>query len=296
MNRWLRRAGYLAGGIVALLLVTAAGVYGVSEVRYRKHYDVAEAPVAVPTDSAAIARGEHLANSFAACADCHGANLGGKVVFDDPPIGRVYALNLTSGKGGVGGTLSDVDLARAIRHGVAPDGRPLKVMPSSDYMALSDADLGAIIAYVRSRPPVDNTVPSPSVGPVGRALYLAGMLPFLHAERIDHAQKHVASVTPGVTVAYGEYIATVGCKGCHGPALAGGKIVGGAPDWPPAANLTPTGATKGWSEADFRNLLRTGKRPNGTPVNDVMPWRMARNMSDEEISALFLYLRSLKGV
>ncbi len=293
MKRWLKWAGYGAAGILALVLVSAAGVYGVSEVRIRKQYTVTESPVQVPSDSASIARGKHLADSFAGCADCHGANLAGQPIFDDPAIGRVYSLNLTRGKGGVGGSLTDVEFARAIRHGIAPNGRALKVMPSSDYMNLADADLGAIIAYVRSVPPVDHETPSTLIGPVGRALYITGQLPFLHAERIDHSRTHTAAVTPGRTVEYGNYIASVGCKGCHGPALAGGKIIDGPPNWPWAANLTPAGNTKDWTEQDFQRLLREGKRPNGVPVNEAMPWRMTKNMTDDEINALMLYLRSL---
>jgi hypothetical protein len=70
-------------------------------------------------------------------------------------------------------------------------------------------------------------------------------------------------------------------------------MVDGAPDWPPAANLTPAGSTKDWSEADFRRLLREGKRPNGTPVNQAMPWRVMKNLTDDEIRAVYLYTRSL---
>lgn len=167
----------------------------------------------MPADSASIARGKHLADTFAGCADCHGENLAGKMLFDDPAIGRVHSLNLTRGKGGVGSLLTDVQFARAIRHGIGHDDRALKIMPSSDYMHLSDADLGSIIAYVKSLPPVDNETPPTRVGPVGRALHVAGQLPFLHAERIDHARPHVAAVTPARTASYGDYIASVGCKG-----------------------------------------------------------------------------------
>ena len=261
MNHWLKRVGYAAGGVTALLVLTAAGVYGVSEAHYRKEYALALPALAIARDSSAIARGSHLANSIAGCVDCHGENLAGKAVIESAALGNIYALNLTRGKGGVGGTLSDADFVRAIRHGVAPNGRPLKIMPSSDYMNLSDEDLAAIIAYVTSIPPVDHELPPSAMGPLGRALFVAGKLPILHAERIDHDRPHQASVAPAPTAGYGAYLASVGCKGCHGPALAGGAIVDGPPDWPPAANLTPTGPTKKYSEADFRGVLRKGKRP-----------------------------------
>jgi mono/diheme cytochrome c family protein len=293
MQRVLKAIGYLAAGVAALLLVVAAAVYGFSEARYRKQYAVASSAVAVPKDSATIARGEHLVQSFGGCVECHGENLGGRMVIDDPAIGRIYGVNLTPGAGGVGATLTEADIVRALRHGVGRDGRALKVMPSTDYVHLSESDLAAIVAYVKTRPPVDSASPAIRVGPVGRALFVAGKLPFLHAERIDHSKSAAMSVVPGATVEYGKYVAAVGCQGCHGPALAGGPIVGGAPNWPPAANLTPAGSLKGWTEDGFTAFMRTGKRPNGTPVNEVMPIRLTKKMTDEEIRALWLYLKTL---
>jgi mono/diheme cytochrome c family protein len=293
MRRLFRAVGYLAAGAAALILVAAAAVYGFSEARYRRQYAVASRTISVPTDSATIARGAHLAQTFGGCVECHGENLAGKVVFDDPPVGRVYGANLTRGRGGVGALLSDADIVRAIQHGIGRDGRPLKVMPSSDYAHLTEGDLAAIVAWVRSRPAVDTVQPPVQVGPVGRALFVAGKLPMLHAERIDHARATGMTVTPAVTVEYGRYIAAVGCQGCHGRTLAGGPIEGGAPDWPPAANLTPAGALKTWTAQGFARFLRTGIRPNGILVGQVMPIRQTSRMTDEEIQALWLYLQTL---
>lgn len=296
MRRVLRVVGYVAAGAVALILVAAAAVYGFSEARYRRHYAVTPRPIAVPADSASIARGAHLAQSFGGCVECHGENLAGKMVFDDPPVGRVYGVNLTRGRGGVGAQLTDADIVRAVEHGVGRDGRPLKTMPSTDYTHLTDADLAAIVAWVRSRPAVDTAQPPVQVGPVGRALFVAGKLPMLHAERIDHGRSMAMTVAPGVTAEYGRYIAAVGCQGCHGQTLAGGPIEGGAPDWPPATNLTPAGALKTWTAEGFARFLRTGVRPNGVPVNPVMPIRLTSRLTDEEIEALWLYLRTVPAV
>ena len=296
MHRWVKRLMYVVGGIVGVALITAAGVYGYSESRFRKHYDVPATPLRITSDSVMIARGEQIATTFGGCTECHGDNLGGKVVIDNPPIGTVYAANITKGKGGRGALMTDADFARSIRHGVASDGRPLKVMPSIDFIHFSAEDLAAVIAYVKSRPPVDNEVPPIRIGPVGRALFAAGKLPFLSAELIDHSSPMPAAVAVGGTLEYGAYIASVGCKGCHGPALAGGPIAGGDPNWPPAANLTPAGATKDWSEPDFVRLWRSGKRPNGIPVNDVMPWKVTNKMSDTDLHALYLYIKSIPAV
>jgi mono/diheme cytochrome c family protein len=293
MRRLLKAVGYLAAGAAALILIATAAVYGFSEARYRREYAVSARTIAVPTDSAAIARGAHLAQTFGGCVECHGENLAGKMVFDDPPVGRVYGANLTRGRGGVGALLTDADIVRAIQHGIGRDGRPLKVMPSSDYTHLTEGDLAAIVAWVRSRPAVDTVQPAVQVGPVGRALFVAGKLPMLHAERIDHVRPAGMTVVPAVTVEYGKYIAAVGCQGCHGPTLAGGPIAGGAPDWPPAADLTPSGALKTWTAEGFTRFLRTGIRPSGAPVNSVMPIRLTSRMTDEEIQALWMYLRTL---
>jgi mono/diheme cytochrome c family protein len=293
MRRLLKAVGYLAAGAAALILVAAAAVYGFSEARYRRQYVVATRTIAVPMDSATIARGAHLAQTFGGCVECHGENLAGRMVFDDPPVGRVYGANLTRGRGGLGAVLTDADIVRAVQHGVGRDGRPLKVMPSTDYTHLTDGDLAAIVSWVRSRPAVDTVQPSVQVGPVGRALFVAGKLPMLHAERIDHAGKMGTTVTPAATVEYGRYIAAVGCQGCHGRTLVGGPIEGGAPDWPPAANLTPAGALKTWTADGFAHFLRTGVRPNGSPVGPVMPIRQTSRMTDEEIQALWLYLQTL---
>lgn len=293
MKRILKGLVYTVGGLLLLVFIGATAVYGLSESRMGKRYVVNPPALAIPTDSASIARGEHLARSIAGCTDCHGPNLEGRAVIDDPALGRVFAKNLTSGKGGIGGTLRDVDYVRAIRHGFDPDGKPLKVMPSSDYANLADDDLAAIIAFVKSRPPVDKEGPAVTLGPVGRALLVGGKLPILHAERIDHAKPHVQPVPVAHTAEYGKYLVTFGCQGCHGPTLAGGHIAEGPPDWPPAANLTPSGPTQSWTEKNFRKLLREGKRPDGSPVSEVMPWKSIGHLTDDEIRAMYLYLRTV---
>jgi mono/diheme cytochrome c family protein len=293
MRRLLKALQYLAAGAAGLILLAAAAVYGFSEARYRKEFVVTPEAVAIPADSVSIARGGHIVQSFGGCVGCHGENLAGKMVIDEPVLGRIYGANLTRGKGGVGAALTDADFVRAIRHGIGPSGRALKVMPSTDYVHFSDEDLADVVAYVRSRPAVDNATPSIRVGPVGRALFVAGKLPILSAEEIDHANPGPAAVTAAPTADYGRYLASIGCEGCHGPSLSGGPIASGAPDWPPAANLTPAGRLKGWSEADFSRVLRTGVRPDGAPVNAVMPWQSTSRLSDDEIHALWLYLRSL---
>jgi cytochrome c553 len=166
-------------------------------------------------------------------------------------------------------------------------------MPSNDYAAMSDADLQALLAYLRTLPPVDRTVPPTNVRALGRALYLAGKLPLFPAELMDHRAARPAPVPAGVTVEYGEYLATIGgCRGCHGPELAGGEAMGPA-GTPPPANLTAAGEVGTWSKDDFVHALRTGRRPNGTAINAFMPWALAGQMTDDEMSAVWMYIKSV---
>lgn len=294
MKNVLRWIGVVLAGLVGLLTVAAALVFFVSESRINKTYDIALESVASSTDEDALARGEHLA-VIQGCTDCHGADLAGEPFLEDPAIGHLYASNLTAGEGGIGRVYTDADWVRAIRHGVGPDGKPLLYMPAQDFYHLSDEDLAALIAYLKSVPPVNNSLPDDAIGPLGRILFLAGQLPLVPAEMIDHDGPRPYAPPPGVTVEYGQYLA-VTCTGCHGQDLSGGPIPGAPPNWPPAANLTPAGHLAEWSEGDFISAMRTGISPDGHEIDPVMPIEAVRAMTDEELKALWLFLQSLPPV
>jgi mono/diheme cytochrome c family protein len=292
--RWFKVLLRIVGVLVVLLLVVIAVVYGLSSREIHRTYNVTSEPLTIPTDSASIIRGKHLVTAIGKCGDCHGDNFGGKAFIDDPMFGHIYAKNLTRGKGGVGGTLSAADIARVLRYGVKPDGQSVLFMPVSDYTQFNDADLGAIVAYIRTLPPVDHTVPSSSLGPIGRMLVVSKKVPELLPSRfiVGKTIERII-VPPGPTAAYGAYLARVGgCQGCHGAKLAGGPVPGGPPDWPPAANLTPTGIGQ-WTEADFTRALRQGVAPGGVSLNTAMPWKYTRYMTDDEIHAVWAYLQTL---
>lgn len=299
MRRFVRWLGLILAVLVVVAIVALGAVYAVSGWRMNRTYAIAEEAVAIPpaSDEEAIERGRYLVEAITKCADCHGENLGGEVFNDDALFGRLIADNLTGGAGGVAGSYTDADWIRAIRHGVGPNGKPLLFMPSQEYYALSDADLGALIAYVKSVPPVDNAdLPSNRAGPLARGLFLAGQLDLLPAELIDHDAPRSVSPPAGRTVAYGEYLATTGgCIGCHGPGFSGGPIPGAPPEIPPAKNLTPDDATGlgTWTIADFEIALRTGKRPDGTAISEFMPWKSAGKMNDQDLEAVWLFLQSL---
>lgn len=292
--RLLRWVGIVAGSILGLLVVCLGIIYALSQRRISRHYEVAGRDVLVPTDSASLAWGRHVAETRG-CAICHTASLGGQTFIDVPPVARLYAANLTSGKGGVAAKYATpADWERSIRQGVAPDGRALLFMPAQEFYHISDQDLGALIAWIRSRPPVDHEQPAQSVGPVGRALFLTGKLPLLPAELIDHQAARPTTPVAGVTVEYGRYLAGT-CVGCHGEHLSGGQIPGAPPEMAHPMNITTdtvTGIGK-WTQAEFTKAIREGIRPDGTHLKPDMPYQQFARYSDDEVAAIWMYLRTV---
>ena len=285
MPRWLRWIGRAIAGLVVLVLLAVVAVYAITTRDISRTYDFPDSPVRGATDSASLARGRHLVEAIAKCQECHDADMGGKLWVDEPAFGRLAGANLTGGRGGIG-DFSDADLERALRRGVGRDGRPLIFMPSEAFAALSDDDLAAIIGYLHTLPAVDRELPEPKVGPVARALYLRGKFPLLPVTLIDHQARRSAPVR-GVTVEYGKYLATIGgCRGCHGLALAGDAN-------PDAPDITHR-RLGGWTEEDFVRSIRQGQRPDGSVIDpEKMPWVRSSQMTDDEIRAVWMYVRSL---
>ena len=291
MNRFLKFLGYGAAGFVVIAVAGAAGVYVASNSRLKKSFTVTPAPVALPSDAAALARGKHLAETRG-CNDCHGKDFGGNKIIDDGAMGKLHGANLTRGKGGRVAAFKDEDWVRAIRHGVGPDGRGLLLMPSAEYAHFSNEDLGALVAYLKTVPAVDRERPETSLGPVSRVLLATGKMK-LSAEKIDHAKLKPMTIAAAINPEYGRYVAA-SCVGCHGANFSGGKIEAGPPSWPAAANLTPhpDGRVAKWSEADFLQTVRTAKRPDGTELHPAMP-RAFAHMNEVELKALWAFFKSL---
>jgi mono/diheme cytochrome c family protein len=292
MRKVLKWIGIVLGGLVGLVVLAILFLFIRSSMILNKSYEAPADSITIPTDEASVERGRHLVTTLADCQGCHGENLGGNVVFEDPAIGRAVAPNLTTGENGLGDDLSNADFVNAIRYGVMPDGKSVRIMPSYDFYYMSDEDLGAVIAYIRSVPPVDSDLPSTEFGPLGRILIALGQLPVTSAERVDQDAQRLA-VEPGPTAEYGHYIARLSCMGCHGEGLSGGQIIGAPPGFPQAANLTPGGEVGNWSEEDFVQTIRTGVNPTGHELDPEMPWMVFRNLSEEELHAIWLYLQSV---
>jgi mono/diheme cytochrome c family protein len=290
MNRILKTILIVFGALAALLVVLVIILNLVGSSRLKNSPEVAVQTVPVPTDAEALARGEHLVHSVSGCAGCHGENLGGAVFIDEQPIGYVAAPNLTAGNGCVGATYTPEDWTRAIRHGVGGDGRTLVFMPSQQLAALSDSDLGAVIAYLQTVPPVDNDLGEPAFGFVGTLIFGVMGYGAMPVNVIDHESVGGSGPAQGVTAEYGQYLVTIAvCRDCHGTDLAGQTD----PNAPQGPDLTPGGELGSWSEDDFLTLIRTGTTPEGRQVSEEMPWQFYRNMTDEELQAIWLYLQSL---
>lgn len=284
----MRFLGRLLLSLVLIAGLAVGGVWGASVLKINRAVKVRERALTLSADSAALARGHKLATAIGKCQDCHGEDFGGKVFIKDDALGVFIAPNLTSGTGGRTAGFTPAMWDAAIRHAVGPDGRKLAFMPAEAYEFMTDADLEALVGYVKSRPPVDRVFAEKTgVGPMGRALYVAGKLPLFAADIVDHDSVGLR------TRPEGEYLSYIGgCHACHGPKLKGGPVPVAPPTAPPARDISATGMV-GWSEADFIKALRTGLRPDGTQIDPFMPWALAGQLSDEELKTMYAYLRSV---
>ncbi len=285
----IKWVGYILGGLVVVILIALGVFYFMSEQKLANAYLVTPDAVTVPTDEASIARGQHIVESMTACGGCHGEDLSGTAFIDEPGFATLPAPNLTSGEGGIGATYTDEDWVRALRHGVAADGRQLIIMPSQHYNYLTDEDLGAVIAYIKSVPPVDQAWPARQIPLIPtRVLVALGVLPFAPDLIAENGPR--TNPPAGVTVEYGEYLSKIAaCRECHGSDLAGGTD----PNVPSGPNITPGSAFSAYTEEHFLTMMRTGVTPGGRTLSEEMPWMEYGRMTDEELKALFAYLQSL---
>jgi mono/diheme cytochrome c family protein len=263
--------------------------WNMANARMARTITLAVPAVAYVNDAGALERGKYLFESRG-CVDCHAADGGGRTFVKEGAL-HIAGPNITPG--GVTAGYQPVDWVRAIRHGVSPEGRPLMVMPSEDYNRFTDADLAALVAYVRSLPARQGGAAVLQLPAPMRIAYGFGAIRDA-AGKIDHSLPPQQPVKAGVNTEHGAYVANM-CIGCHGGKLAGGKIPGGPPHWPAAANLTPGegGTLARYADAAaFTAMLRTGKRPDGSAIQ-VMPFESLAKMSEVDAHALYAYLKTL---
>ena len=278
-KRILRWIGAGLAALVCLGVAAYAVVYVMSERVLRAKHPVPAVAISIPTDAASIEEGRRLAVIHGCFHGCHGKGVEGSVMFDEPMVARIMAPNLTQ-------TIrrySDAQFAAAVRNGVRPDGRSMLIMPSEAFVVLSDADLGRIMAYLKSLPPVEGPGAAVSVGPLGRIGLAAG--------KFKTVAQMIAETTPlpAATSAegrFGRYRAQTACASCHGPDLRGtSNPEFTSPDLRVVAAYTP--------EA-FSDLLRAGSALGGRDLPVMGGWAREHLslLSSEEIAALYSYLRS----
>ncbi len=290
MRKNIRRIGIGIGVLVGLLVVVILGVFFNGRSKLNRAYGVAVVEISIPSSEEAIARGEHLVRTVSDCTGCHGENLEGALFSDDPSLGVLYAPNLTAGEGGVGRSYSDSDWIKALRHGVGGDGRALLLMPSQFYTEYTNEDLAAVIAYLKTLPPVDNPTPERNATVSLSILIGVGAFPSAY-DLIDHDRDWDERLSEQVGIETGEYLVDIGaCRDCHGLNLSG-RIEENGP--PPGPNLTKGGELVGWSYEDFALAIREGMTPTGRQLAETMPWKAYRGMTEEELRSIWQYLQSL---
>jgi mono/diheme cytochrome c family protein len=256
-----------------------------------------------------VSRGRYIVRNAATCGGCHSANernpdgpLSGGTEFKDWRLGTIRASNLTPDSATGIGAWSEADIVRALRNGQRPSGRVLAPVMPYDWMhRMSDADAYAVAYYLKSEPAVHNEVrQSPNLVFKAAQLFRAPDDPVL-----------VIPPARGPTAAYGDYLANhiALCAHCHTPRSGireqyDDKLAYAGDASPPKefpvnpSNITPDSATGigRWSEADFVRTMRTGVNPSGDTLNPIMPWRTMRRMTDDDLRAIYRYLRTLPPI
>lgn len=287
---WIKWPGVVLSALLGLVLVLIAGVAlkGYAQLNFAPYqYTVSDVQVAGTPEQ--IARGERLAYG---CSDCHATTMSqlpldgsaGNLLAGGPPVGTLYAPNLTPG--GDMKNWSDGLIIRAIREGVDDQGRPLLVMASEPFSHLSDDDVQALVAYLRSQPAVENDTPERNINLLGALFIGAGMFPTSAQPPVT--EKIVAP--PAGTAEYGKYLVyATGCRDCHGPELDGSEN----PFVPPGPSLV--NSIPAWSEEQFIALFRTGVNNTGRAVDPtVMPWKTYSHLfTDPELKDIYTFLKTL---
>ncbi len=278
MNR--RTIGWIVAAAISIIVLAAFAEW----VEYKSAAVLAEryappvAPLRAPVLPDAAAEGLRLAH-LNGCFSCHRATLTGGFVSHGVFGFHLTAPNLTR----VTRSMTDAQIATAIRLGIGPDGRALFDMPSDEYVRLSDQDVAAIIAWLRTLAPKPDAAPPTQWDFEGRLLLTFGYLKN-EAEAVDRASLGPVE-TPASPVALGRYLALSQCTGCHAADLGGDPEMH-SPDL--------RGEAQHYTLAQFRRFFATGKPRKG---NDTVIMSHAINvalryLTPEDVGAIYAYLRT----
>ena len=252
-----------------------------------------------------VKRGDYLVNTIMTCANCHspkgppaavaGKDYSGGLRFDEPPF-DVTASNITQDKETGIGAWSDADIKKLLRTGIRPNGTQVaEVMPTSFYGIVTERDMDAIVAYLRTLKPIKNKVPDPIYKiKLPHHAFPGSEKPYTEAMLSDKVKK-------------GFYLVTIGhCMECHTPFGARGKdFVGdlgkGGMEFPGpwgksvSRNITPH-KTKGlgaWSDAEIKAAITAGKSKDGSPLKPPMGYQYYAQMTGDDLDAVVAYLRTV---
>ncbi|HEX5507337.1 MAG TPA: c-type cytochrome [Pseudolabrys sp.] len=254
--------------------------------------------------SALVKRGDYLVNTIMTCGNCHspkgpkgdipGKHFSGGLSWDEPPF-KVTAPNITQDKETGIGKWSDADIKKLLRTGVRPDGVPIAtVMPTGFYGIITDRDLNAIVAYLRTIKPISNKVPDPIYKmPQVRQIFPGSEKPYAEAmfkDRIKH----------------GFYLATIGhCMECHTPMVKGrhpwNRIGAGGMEFPGpwgvsvSRNVTSS-KTKGignWTDTEIKRAITTGVDKDGNHLKPPMGFGYYHHMTDADLDDVIAWVRTL---
>ncbi|MGE5802417.1 MAG: c-type cytochrome [Gemmatimonadota bacterium] len=295
--------------LIGVVIVTLAASISL---RWDRTFEAPYPELNASSDPQVIARGRYLAFGPAHCSDCHTADadrdllraggtppLSGGLTFVIPP-GTIRVPNITPDSATGIGRRSDGEIARMLRYGVRHDGRA--AIPFMEFYDMSDSDIVALLSFVRSQPPVAHAVADHELSWVGK-----GATAFLISPIGPSAPPPAANPATGPTVARGAYIvnALANCAGCHtqrnmvsgaytGPTLHGGMEMESSVNAkirlvPPDITSGPGGRIATWTEDEFVARFRAGERIPGSP----MPWQAFGRMSDDDLRAIYRYLRSV---
>jgi cytochrome c553 len=291
----MKRALTIGIAVVLVIVAVAGGAFAfavwLGEHKLEREVLVKVVPVAYASGPAALKQGRYLYETRG-CVSCHGPDGSGRVMIDEPNGMFVRTPNITRGPGSVVADYAEADWVRAIRHGVNPKGHALFLMPSELYNRLSDADFAALVAHVRSMPPIAGQTPAVRLPFFVKALYGLDVIRDA-SEKIAHSLPPPQPVAAGANTEYGGYVARI-CTGCHGESFAGGRGPETPPHDPEPANLTPgqgTVMTRYDTLEKFAAMMHSGKRPDGSEVR--MPVEMLAAFNDTDIAAVYVYLKTL---
>ena len=277
MKRFLKYLGVILGSVIALTLCAGLYLFIASQRVIARSYDVPLSSFNAPDDRKAVRRGERLATIYG-CNNCHGADLTGSDLFNEPGVAHITAPNLTQAVK----DYTDGQLERLIRHGIKSDGRSAWIMPAMMFNRLTDADLGAITAYVRSFPAKEGIERQTSIGPLGRIGILTGQFTPQAAQVKSLPQ--LATAAADDPLSQGRYLVMTSCTECHGARLEGSAYL-------KSPNLAIAAA---YSPDDFATLMRDGvglgRRQLGL-MSEVARARFS-HFSDGEVRAIRGYLET----